>query len=323
MCQQHAHHAHPPISYNLIFAIGVGLNLIYVVIEAGVGFWVQSMSLLADAGHNLSDIIGLLLAWGGYALSRLPATQRYTYGFRSGSILAALLNGVILVIVLGYLGWESLRRLADPVEVPGMTVIVVATIGVIVNGVTTLMFVRGRHDDVNIRGAFLHMAADTGISLAVALGGVAILLTGAGWVDPALSLLVVILVLVGTWGLLKESIDLLLQAVPQRIDPAAVENYLAQQPGVARVEQMHIWAMSTTEVALTAHLVRPGATLDDAFLEELAAGLRERFRIVHTTIQLKHGPPPEDALDEPASQSRPHEKRAVTGSTPAVSSAAS
>jgi cobalt-zinc-cadmium efflux system protein len=283
-------HAHGPANYNATFAIGVGLNLVYVLVEVAAGLWFGSLALLADAGHNLSDIVGLLLAWGGHALSRVSRTKRYTYGFRSTSILAALFNGLILLVAIGAIAWESVRRFWDPVVVPGLMIIVVAFVGVIVNGITTWLFVQGREDDVNIRGAFLHMAADTGVSAVVVVGGIGIMLTGWTWIDPTLSLTVAVVILFGTWGLLREAVELVLQAVPRGIDPEEVERLLASQPGVTGVHDLHIWAMSTTEVAMTTHLVRPSLECNDAFLSETTALLKERFKIGHATIQIERDP---------------------------------
>lgn len=264
------------------------MNLGYVAVEAGYGFAVSSLALLADAGHNLSDVLGLLLAWGAHYLSHLKPTERRTYGWRSSSILAALANALLLLVAVGAIGWEAGRRFQNPPDVPGATIVWVAGIGVVVNTFTALLFLQGRRNDLNIKGAFLHMAADAGVSLAVVLGGWGVMRTGWNWIDPALSLLIAVAILLGTWGLLWESIDLALHAVPRGIDPAEVQRFLLARPGVCAVHDLHIWAMSTTENALTAHLVRPENGADnDAFLAETSAELFERYNIHHTTLQIE------------------------------------
>ncbi len=281
-CQQH--HA----AYNRAFAVGVVLNVAFVAVEAGYGFAANSLSLLADAGHNLSDVLGLLLAWGAHRLSQWKPTDRRTYGWRSSSILAAVANALLLMLAVGGITWEAIRRFHDPQPVPGNVLMWVAGIGVVINTATALLFLKGRHDDLNIKGAFLHMAADAGVSLAVVLGGWGIQLTGWTTIDPALSLLVAAVILWGTWGLMRESLDLALHAVPKSIDLNAVRDFLLQQPGVEAVHDLHIWAMSTTENALTAHLIRPAADDNDQFLAAISAELHERYGIDHTTLQLEH-----------------------------------
>ncbi len=283
MAHDHDHGAH---DYNLAFAIGVGLNIGFVVLEAGFGLWTNSLALLADAGHNLSDVLGLLLAWGAnYLTARSPTTRR-TYGLRRSSILAALLNAVLLLIAIGGIAWEAIHRFGRPSAVSGLTVMGVAAVGVVVNTVTALLFLTGRERDLNIRGAFLHMAADAGVSAAVVIAGLVIQFIGWDWVDPAASLLVVAVIAVGTWNLLREAVDLSLDAVPTGIDIAVVEAFLAGLPGIAAVHHLHVWGLSTTHAALTAHLVKPDGRLDDALLQHAAAELRERFGIAHATIQL-------------------------------------
>lgn len=282
-------HDHAPRSYNRAFAIGVVLNLGYVAVEAGFGFLTGSLALVADAGHNLSDVLSLLLAWAASYLSGLGPSKRRTYGWRRSSIIAALFNAVLLLVAIGAIAWEAVRRFSDPHPVEGGIVMAVAGFGVVINTITALLFLRGREHDINIKGAFLHMAADAGVSAAVVLGGLAIQLTGLLWIDPALSLLVVAVVAIGTWGLLRDSIDLSLDAVPKGIDVDAVRRYLADRPGVARVHDLHIWAMSTTENALTAHLVKPDGALDDSLLSEIKETLHDRFEIEHATIQLECG----------------------------------
>ena len=284
-------HSHAPANYSRAFAIGVALNVGFVVVEAAFGFLSGSLALVADAGHNLSDVLGLLLAWGASILVRRRPTLRRTYGLRRSSILAALLNAVFLLLAIGAIGWEALARFAHPAPVAGGTVIWVALIGIVINGATALLFFSGRKGDLNIRGAFLHMAADAGVSLGVVIAGLAILLTGWPWLDPAVSLAIVAIIFVGTWGLLRDSVNLALDAVPEGIDAAAVGDYLAALPGVAAVHDLHIWAMSTTETALTAHLVIPRAGDGDALLARASAELHDRFGIEHPTLQVERGDP--------------------------------
>ncbi|QDU38575.1 Cadmium, cobalt and zinc/H(+)-K(+) antiporter [Maioricimonas rarisocia] len=285
--QHHGHHHHGPADYGKAFAVGVVLNVIYIIVEAVFGWMVGSLALLADAGHNLSDVFGLLLAWGGAWLASLKPTRRFTYGWRSSSIFSALINGMILMIAVGGIVWEAIRRFGEPQSVSGSTVMWVAGVGVVINTATALLFVRGRKGDVNVRGAFLHMAADAAVSLGVVLGGLGILLSGWTWIDPVISLIVAVVILWSTWGLLRESVELALHAVPAGIDPEEVEEYLGSLPGVAEVHDLHIWAMSTTETALTAHLVKPQIDNEDQLLHSAAQGLRERFRIHHVTIQVE------------------------------------
>ena len=278
-------HAHAPADHNAAFAVGVALNVLFVVAEVVFGLLGDSLALLADAGHNLSDVLGLLLAWGAAYLAALPTSERRTYGWRRSSILAALANALLLMAAVGAIAWEAIRRFGDPGPVAGWTVIWVALLGTVINGVTAWLFFAGRKGDLNIRGAFLHMAADAGVSLGVAVAGVVILLTGAWWVDPAVSLLIVVVIVAGTWGLLTDSFNLAMDAVPREIDPSAVREYLRDLPGVSAVHDLHIWAMSTTETALTAHLVKPDPAGDDALLTRLREGLHEHHEIGHVTIQ--------------------------------------
>lgn len=285
----HDHDHHCPSSYNRAFAIGVALNIAFVVIEAAGGFWSHSMALLADAGHNLSDVLGLLLAWAAAYLSTVGPNERRTYGLRRTSILAALANAVILLVATGGIAWEAVRRLGHPAPVEGATMMAVAAVGVLVNGITAVLFLSGRHHDLNLRGAFLHMAADAGVSLGVVISGALVLWQGWSWVDPVASLLIVAAILIGTTGLLKDSINLALDAVPKGIDPVRVREYLRQLPGIADVHDLHIWGMSTTETALTVHLVKPDGLIDDAFLADVEHVLHERFGIMHPTIQLEQG----------------------------------
>ncbi len=290
-------HGHVEVSqgaaYQKQFAIGVALNVGFAAVELVLGLLVGSLALVADAGHNLSDVLGLLLAWGASRLTLRKPTLRRTYGFRRATILASLLNAVILLVAMGGVAWEAVLRFGHPVEVPGGTIMLVAGIGVIINTATALMFVSGRHRDLNIKGAYLHMAADAGVSLGVVLAGLLVTLTGWSWLDPAISLAIVVVIVIGTWGLLRDSVDLLIDSVPRNVDPVAVSRFLKSLPGVQDVHDLHIWAMSTTEVALTAHLVKPDGG-GDHFLNEVAEGLRHRFGIQHTTIQLEQGEPEEE-----------------------------
>ncbi len=283
----HHHHHHAPADFGRAFALGTALNLAFVVVEGTAGFLTDSVALLADAGHNLSDVLGLLIAWAGAELAKRPASKRFTYGLRGSSILAALANGLLLLVAVGAIAWEATQRFAAPPPVPGVPVMIVAAIAIVVNLATAMLFARGRKGDINIRGAFLHMAADAAVSAAVVIAGAAILLTGARWIDPAISLAVVAVILWSTWGLLREALTMVLQAVPREIDPEAVEQALRGLPGVARVHDLHIWPMSTTEAALTAHLVMPGGHPGDAFLIDLQHRLAHDFRIDHTTVQIE------------------------------------
>ena len=286
MAPSHNHtHDHAPPDYNRAFAIGVALNVIYIVVEATYGFLAGSLALLADAGHNLSDVLGLLLAWGANYLIQRKPTERHTYGWRKSTILAALSNAIILLVAMGGIAWEAVRRFSDPAPVAGKTIIIVAAIGVVINTATALLFLSGRKKDLNIRGAFLHMAADAGVSAGVVVAGVVILATGWLWIDPVVSLVITAIILIGTWGLLRDSFNLALDAVPAGIDPEAVKSYLSDLPGVAGVHDLHIWAMSTSETALTVHLLKPDAGADDTLIEQAGRELNQRFGIEHITIQ--------------------------------------
>jgi cobalt-zinc-cadmium efflux system protein len=286
----HGHgHSHAPADFGRAFAIGTALNLGFVAIEGAAGFVTHSMALLADAGHNLSDVLGLLVAWGGAELAKRPRTKRFTYGLRGSSILAALANALFLLVACGAIGLEAIQRLTHPQPVEGVPVMIVAAIGIAVNLGTAMLFARGGRDDINIRGAYLHMAADAAVSAGVVIAGALILWTGLSWIDPAISLAVVAVILWSTWGLLTESVRMALQAVPGGIDTDAVERMLAGLPGVARVHDLHIWPMSTTEAALTAHLVVPAGHPGDAFLADLSRRLAHDFRIDHMTVQIELG----------------------------------
>jgi cobalt-zinc-cadmium efflux system protein len=285
----HAGHGHAPRDFGLAFAVGAALNLGFVVVEAVYGVIANSMALLADAGHNLSDVLGLLIAWGAATLARRGPTARYTYGLRGSSILAALFNAIILLVGVGGIAWEAIRRFSDPQPIASGTVMIVAAIGILINGATALMFMAGRKGDLNIRGAFLHMAADAGISAGVVVAAFVMMLGGGAWIDPAASLVIVAVIVWGTWGLLRDSVAMSLQAVPAGIDPVAVRLYLEKLEGVARIHDLHIWPMSTTETALTCHLVMPEGVPGDAFSTRVAHELQIRFRIGHTTLQIERG----------------------------------
>ncbi|HBE18682.1 MAG TPA: cation transporter [Cyanobacteria bacterium UBA11149] len=286
---EHHHHHHSPANYNRAFIVGITLNVGFVGVEAVFGFLSNSLALLADAGHNLSDVLGLILAWIASWLVRRPPTQRYTYGFRRSSILAALINASFLLMAMGAIAWEAIQRLSNPTSVSGNTIIGVAIVGIIINGITALMFMSGKERDLNIKGAFLHMAGDALVSLGVVLAGIAILITGLKWFDPVVSLIIVAVIVVGTWELLRDSVNLALDAVPEEIEPLAVRTYLAEIPGVIEVHDLHIWAMSTTETALTTHLVMLTGNPGDAFLSRITMELHNKFGIEHSTIQIETG----------------------------------
>ena len=284
----HAHHAQPG-DYGRAFAVGILLNLAFVAVEAAYGFVANSISLLADAGHNLSDVLGLVAAWAGAVLSKRPPSRRFSYGLRGSSILAALANAVLLLVAVGFIVYHAAFRLIVPDIVAGRTVIVVAGIGIVINAATALMFARGRRDDLNVRGAYLHMVADALVSAGVVVSGVLILATDWHWVDPVVSLIVAAIILLSTWDMLRESLTMALHGVPAGIDPEEVEVFLAERPGVAGVHHLHIWPTSTTETALTAHLVIPGGFPGDRFLAELRHDVAHRFRITHATFQVEIG----------------------------------
>jgi len=284
----HAGHSHAPDNFGWAFAIGAGLNTAFVIAELIFGYAANSLALISDAVHNLSDVIALLLAWGAMWLSQKQPTQRHTYGYRRASILAALFNAGLLLVAVGGIVVEAVNRLYSPAPVAGWTVVVVAALGVAVNGGTALLFMRGRHGDLNIRGAYLHMAADAGVSLGVVFAALIIMLTGWLWLDPAISLVIAAVVFWSGWGLARDSVNLALDGVPRSIELAKVRDYLAGLDGVSEVHDLHVWAMSTNETALTAHLVRPGGT-DDAFLHGVCAELSHRFNIHHPTLQIETG----------------------------------
>jgi len=283
------HHDHAAENYDRAFAIGIALNMAFVVVEAAFGLTAGSLALLADAGHNLSDVLGLLLAWGASYLAKRRPTPRRTYGLRRSSILAALFNALLLLMAVGAIAWEAIGRFFHPGAVAGGTVIAVAAVGVVINTITALLFMSGRQHDLNIRGAFLHMAADAAVSLGVVVAGTIMALTGAVWLDPAISLVIAAVIAVGTWDLLRQSLNLSMDAVPAGINETGVRAFLAGLPGVIEVHDLHIWALSTTETALTVHLVKPAATVDDDWLAGISHELHDRFGIEHATIQVECG----------------------------------
>ena len=282
----HAGHSHAPSTFGFAFAVGVTLNAGFVLAELFFGYFANSLALISDALHNFADVIALLLAWGAAVLSRKLPTELHTYGYRGASILAALANAGLLLLGVGAIVVAAIDRLRAPAEVTGSTVIWAAALGILINGATALLFMRGSEHDLNIRGAYLHMAADAAVSCGVVVAAVVIMLTGWLWVDPVTSLIVATLVLVSGWGLARDSVNLALDAVPRHVDFVEVRDYLAALEGVADVHDLHIWAMSTSETALTVHLVRPGG-FDDLFLHGVCEQLSQRFRIQHTTLQVE------------------------------------
>jgi len=271
------------------FAAGIALNVAFVIVEVILGLMANSLALVADAMHNLSDVVGLVLAWGASALALRPPSARFTYGFRGSTILAALANAMLLLVVTGGIAWEALHRLKNPGIVNETLMIWVAIAGIVINGVTAWFFMADRKSDLNVRGAYLHMAADAGVSAGVALAGAGMLLTGWLWLDPAVSLVIVATIFVGTWGLLRDSVKLALHAAPESVDPGEVRGYLCALKGVAEVHDLHIWGMSTTETALTAHLVMPAGHPGDDFIAHVVHDIEHRFRIGHVTIQIEMG----------------------------------
>jgi cobalt-zinc-cadmium efflux system protein len=287
------HHDHAPVSFNRAFAVGIVLNLAFVGIEAFYGWRVNSLALLADAGHNLSDVAGLVLAWGGALAIRLVPDAHHTYGWKRATILAAFANALLLLVAMGGLAWEAIGRLmADEVSLQeqGLTIMLVAGIGIVINAATAMLFMRGREHDLNIRGAFLHMTADALVSAGVVIAGALTLWQGWTWLDPVVSLGISAVILWGTWDLFKQSLHMLFDGVPKHIDPQAVHDCLADLPGVTEVHDLHIWAMGTSHVALTAHLVMPQVHADDHFLSEATEQLHDRFEITHVTLQVVKAP---------------------------------
>lgn len=280
-------HEHEATAVGRAFALGIALNVGFVVVEAGFGLVAHSTALLADAAHNASDVLGLGLAWGAAVLARRRPSERHTYGLRASTVLAALTNAVLLLVAVGGVSWEAIRRFGDPGPVEGATVLTVAAVGVVVNAASAILFLRDRKNDVNVRAAFLHLAADAGVSVGVVIAGAVIWKTGWTWLDPAASLSISLVVLVGTWEVLREALHLALAGVPEGISIVAVQDYLRNLPGVCDVHDLHIWPMGTTEVALTAHLIMEWPAEPPPFLEALEHDLRERFGIHHATVQLE------------------------------------
>ncbi len=286
----HAGHAHGPARHDRAFAIGIGVNIVFVAIEALAGWRVDSLALLADAGHNLGDVLGLVLAWAGAFAGRLAPDDRHTWGWKRASILAAFGNALLLLVAMGSLVWAAVLRLQSPEPTQPGVVMAVAAIGIVVNLGTALLFMRGRHDDLNIRGAFLHMSADAAVSAGVVGAGALALWQGWLWVDPVTSLLIAAVILIGTWGLFSDSLHLMVDGVPSSIDLDAVRAELEALPGVDCVHDLHVWATGTTDVVLTAHVVMPGGHPDDAFFRAAAARMQERFAIGHVTLQASTEP---------------------------------
>jgi len=289
MPHDHHHHHHAPADNSRLFAIAAALNVAFVGFEGIAGLVTGSLALLADAGHNLSDVLGLLMAWGAAAMARRAPGGRRTYGLRKGTILASVANAVLLLVAVGIIVWEAVHRFGQPHEIATQPVMVVAGVGVVLNTATAMMFMRARKEDLNARGAFLHMAADAAISAGVVVAALAISLTGQLWIDPLVSLVIALVIVLGTWELLRESLDLAMDAAPKGIDPVEVRGWLETLPGVTEVHDLHVWAMSTTETALTAHLLRPEGGEPDAFLHDACAGLSRQFGIGHATLQLETG----------------------------------
>jgi cobalt-zinc-cadmium efflux system protein len=282
-------HSHAPANFNNAFAIGIALNIVFVGIEAFYGWRVNSLALLADAGHNLSDVAGLVLAWGGALAVKLRPNARHTYGWKRATILAAFANALLLLVAMGGLAWEAIGRLLSTqvlVQEQGVTIMLVAGVGIVINTATALLFMRGRESDLNIRGAFMHMAADALVSAGVVVAGALTLWMGWTWLDPVVSLVIAGVILLGTWGLFKQSLHMLFDGVPESVDPQAVQDCLTALPGISRVHDLHIWAMGTSQIAMTAHLVMPHGHADDAFLKNATEQLHDRFEITHVTLQV-------------------------------------
>jgi cobalt-zinc-cadmium efflux system protein len=280
------HHSHPQKDYGRAFVLGIGLNVAFVAIEVAYGVIAHSMALLADAGHNLGDVLGLGLSWGALVLARVKPSKRRTFGFRRSTIVASAANAMVLLFVTGGLAWESIRRLLSPRPAEARTMISVALIGVVVNTVAALLFMKDGKKDLNLGSAFLHLASDAVLALGVAVAGGIILWSGWSWVDPVVSLLLAFAILFGTWSLMKKSLNLILDAVPEGIDPERVRTFLGALPGVVEVHDLHIWAMSTTETALTAHLVMPASSTEPTFLSSACKQLHDQFHIEHATLQI-------------------------------------
>jgi len=280
-------HQHEVKNYNRAFSVGILLNVVYVLIEAGYGLSINSLALIADAGHNLSDIAGLLLAWGANILAHKAKTEKRTYGYGKATVLASLLSAILLLVAIGGITWEAINRIFEPQPIEGMTIIVVAGIGILINTLTALLFIKDQKHDLNIRGAFLHMAADAGISLAVVLAGILIMYGGWLWIDPAISLFIAVVILFATWGLFKESVNYSMDGVPQHIDNDGIKQYLTNFPHVVAIHDLHIWPLSTTEIALTVHLIVDVNHINNDFLSKIQHHLCEVFQIDHSTIQVE------------------------------------
>lgn len=283
----HLHDHAMPATHGRAFALAIGLNLIFIVAEVAAGFISGSVALIADAGHNLADVLALMIAWAASVFAARPPSARFTYGFKSSSILAAIANAALLWVALGAILFETLRRMGDPPPVDGLTMIVVATLGIIVNGASALLFAQGQKSDLNLRAAFLHLLADAAVSAGVVVAGFGVMLTAAPLIDPITSLVITAVIAWGSWGLLRDSVKMGLLAVPDTIDMESVRAYLTAQPGVASVHDLHVWPMSTTETAMTAHLVVPGGHPGDVFLHAIAHGLSDEFNIGHATLQVE------------------------------------
>lgn len=283
----HTHEHTHQISHGKAFALGIGLNIVFVVVEIVYGLLANSSALLADAGHNASDVLGLAFAWTAAWLATLRPRGKYTYGLRKTTILVSILNALLLFGAVVAIGWDAVGKLQNPQPVGGKQVMIVAGIGVVINSLTALLFIRGQKEDLNIRGAFLHMAADAGVSLGVVLAGLLISLTGKTWIDPVVSFVIIAVILWGTWRLFSDSVNLALDAVPKNIDIEKVRLYIKSKNGVQNLHDLHVWAISTTQVALTAHLVMPGGN-DDDFISKLQEDLKKKFNIGHTTFQIEN-----------------------------------
>jgi cobalt-zinc-cadmium efflux system protein len=287
--ESHQHHQHAAPDYSRAFAVGVALNVIFVVIEVTYGVMANSLALITDAGHNLSDVLGLLLAWGASYLAKKKPSRRRTYGYSRATILASMFSGLLLLAAVAVISWEAINRFFTPSEPVGQTIMIVAGIGVLINSITAWFFVSGKDHDLNIRGAYLHMAADALVSLGVVISGFVIWKFGLKWFDPLSSLLIAAVIFWSTWGLLRDSLNLAIDAVPRDIDPEAIRKWLSDQPGVNGLHDLHIWPISTTKTALTAHLLMPEPPADDEFLHDLAMQLQEMFKISHATFQIERG----------------------------------
>ena len=283
------HHHGDPNNHGRAFVIAIALNSGFVLVEFAFGFIANSTALMADAGHNLSDVLGLILAWGAAILGRKAPSERYTYGLRSTSILAALANAMFLLMTCGAIAWEAVQRFSQAPAVSGLTVTLVAALGILVNGLCAWLFMQGSKGDLNIRGAYLHMATDAAVSLGVVVTGIAMIYTGWYWLDPVVSLAIIAVIVIGTWGLLRESVQLALSAVPANIEVDEIDAYLRQCPGVTDIHDLHIWGMSTTESALTVHLVMPDGYPGDTYMDDIMQTLKERFFVHHSTLQIELG----------------------------------